>query len=63
VSTTNSAAYRDELSGNLALDELRAMTRKHPVSPLYAARDSEQDNASAPAAILTTILTAILAAA
>lgn len=45
-------AYADELEGNPALEELRKLARKQPVTLLYAARDTEHNNAVALAKIL-----------
>ena len=39
------AAYRAELDGNPALDELRALSRKRKVTLLFAARDEARNNA------------------
>ena len=38
-------AYRDELDGNRAFDELRALAKKRKVTLLFAARDVEHNNA------------------
>lgn len=46
------AAYADELEGNPALEELRKLARKQQVTLLYAARDTEHNNAVALAKIL-----------
>ena len=47
-------AYAAELHGNPALDELRQLVRQQPVTLLYAARDTEHNNAVALARILKT---------
>ena len=46
------AAYAAELAGNPALDELRDLVRAQHVTLLYAARDTEHNNARALAGIL-----------
>ena len=45
-------AYGAELHGNPALDELRKLVHAHRVTLLYAARDTEHNNAVALAQIL-----------
>ena len=45
-------AYAAELAGNPALDELRDLIHKQRVTLLYAARDTEHNNARALAGIL-----------
>ncbi len=37
--------YRTELENGTALDELRALARKHHVTLVYSARDEEHNNA------------------
>lgn len=47
------AAYRKELEGDPALDELRAIVGKHEATLLYASRDGEHNNAVVLAALLS----------
>ena len=46
-------AYKKELQGNPALDELRAIVGKHRTTLLYASRDEQHNNAIVLAAILS----------
>lgn len=46
------AAYRNELKGNPALAELRAIARKEPTTLLYASRDETRNNAVVLAMVL-----------
>jgi len=46
------AAYANEIADNPALDELRQLAREQRVTLLYAARDTEHNNARALVGIL-----------